>query len=130
MNGKFKDIGMKAVFSDLSKDGFFVNFAREYKSQFGKIINVGCPSCRAKAWDDYLKLFKMEKSKSNYELKAKYNGIQLGFNGKPMRNGEFSDPEARKLIKLHPKGEDLFSIVPKKEVKKELKEPKKAKAKK
>lgn len=113
MDAKFKDIGMKAVFADTSKGGLFLEFNKDYKKSFGKNINVSCPKCRVEAWEKYLKSFEMSKS-GNYELKAKYNGIQLGFNGKPLRNGEFTDAEAKKLIKDHPKGEGLFSKVPEK----------------
>jgi len=112
MNAKWKDIGMRAVFSDKSKDGFFVQFLREYKKEFGSNINPSCPKCRHEYWENYLNLFKMAESKSGYVLKAKYNGIQLGHGGKPMRNGEFTDAEAKKLIKIHALGEGLFDKIP------------------
>lgn len=113
MDAKFKNIGMRAVFSDMSKDGLLVQFNTEYRKKFGTNINISCPKCRASAWGDYLKLFQMEKNKSDYVLKAKYEGIQLGFGGKPMINGKFTDAEAKKLISLHPMGENLFSSIPK-----------------
>lgn len=115
MDAKYKDIGLKAVFSDKTKDGLFVQFLREYEREFGEKINPSCPKCRARYWDNYLKSFEMaieKKAKSGYVLKGKYNGIQLGHGGKPMRNGEFTDAEAKKLIKIHALGEGLFSVIP------------------
>jgi hypothetical protein len=119
MDIKFYLIGFKAVFSDTTRNGLFIQFNRQYKKRFGKNVTFSCPKCKAKAWDDYLKTLKPTKmANSNYILKNKYNGIQLGFGGKPMRNGEFTDAEAKKLIKSHSLGEALFSKLPEKVIKK------------
>ena len=126
MDKRYKKYGQKAVFTDTSRNGLLVNFNREYKEKFGKNINISCLKCRQEAWDNYLKLFEMSKS-GNYKLKGIYNGIQISFGGKPLRNGEFTDKEAKELIKTHPLGEGLFEVLPKEEPKKA---PKKRVAKK
>lgn len=61
-------------------------------------------------------------NKSKYTLKAKYNGIQLGVNGQPIRNGEMTDKQAFELLKKHPRGAELFDVIPvkTKAVKKEV----------
>lgn len=121
MSEEFLQYGKQAVFGDLSKDGLLFRFLSEYKLIFGKEkINLSCSKCKNDVWDSYTNLFKM-KTKSNYVLKAKYNGIQNGFSGQPLRNGEMTDEQALHLLKTHPKGKELFDKIPEKE---EVKKPK------
>lgn len=49
----------------------------------------------------------------DYRLKAKYNGIQLGTNGRPIRNGEMNNKIAKELLENHPHGKELFDVMPK-----------------
>jgi len=129
MSEEFLKYGKKTVFGDLSKDGLLFRFLSEYNAIFGeKKHNLSCSSCREKIWNNYLNLFKMKKSNTDYILKAKYNGIQDGFSGQPLRNGEITKSQALKLIKNHPKGEDLFDFIPE-NVSEDLKEKKAPKSK-
>lgn len=50
--------------------------------------------------------------KCDFVLKAKYNGIQLGTNGQPIRNGEMNNKIARELLLKHPAGALLFDKMP------------------
>lgn len=54
-----------------------------------------------------------EAIKCDYVLKLKYNGIQLGTNGRPIRNGEITNAIGKQLIKEHPHGLALFDKYPK-----------------
>jgi hypothetical protein len=127
MNEEFLKYGKQTVFGDLSKDGLLFRFLSEYNRKFGeKKHNLSCSTCREDIWNNYLNLFKMKKSNSEYVLKAKYNGIQDGFSGQPLRNGEITEAQALNLIKTHPKGKDLFEFIPEK-VSEDTKEVKVAK---
>lgn len=48
----------------------------------------------------------MADNKCNYELKGKYNGV-YGYT-----NEELTDKKAEKLVKKHPRGHDLFAVLP------------------
>jgi hypothetical protein len=127
MNEEFLKYGKQTVFGDLSKGGLLFRFLSEYNRKFGeKKHNLSCSTCREDIWNNYLNLFKMKKSNSEYVLKAKYNGIQDGFSGQPLRNGEITEAQALNLIKTHPKGKDLFEFIPEK-ISEEPKEKKVAK---
>lgn len=114
MNDEFLKKGFKAVFSDTSKDGLLFNFLIAYKKKFKtNSLNPSCSSCRMEYWTNYINLFKnIKMEKSKYILKKKYNGINLGATGQPLRNGEFTDVQAKELLKKHPKGADLFQFIP------------------
>lgn len=115
MNEEYLKYGKQTVFGDLSKDGLLFRFLSEYNAIFGeKKHNLSCTSCKNEIWNNYLNLFKMKTPKSEYVLKAKYNGIQDSFSGQPLRNGEITEAQALKLIKTHPKGKDLFEFIPEK----------------
>lgn len=49
----------------------------------------------------------MSDNKCNYEIKGKYNGV-WGYD-----NDSLTDKKAKKLIKDHPRGVELFAIYPK-----------------
>ena len=54
-----------------------------------------------------------------YQLKPKYNGIPLKFGSSVMvTNTNITKEYAKFLIKNHPRGEGLFNVLPKPEVKK------------
>lgn len=119
MNEKYLKYDMATVFRDTTKGGLLLNFLRDYKKHFntGK-LNPSCSSCRLEYWRNYINLFKnKEMEKSKYILKLKYNGINLGATGQPIRNGEMTDKQAEELIKNHPKGKDLFDFIPEPKIK-------------
>lgn len=114
MTDKYIKYGKAAIFRDKSRDGLLIQFLKEYKVKFGGgVLNVDCSRCRAEYWNNYINSFKMkEPVKCDYELHKKYNGIQLGTNGQPIRNGEMTNEIAKELLDKHPHGAKLFSVIP------------------
>jgi len=113
MRSIYKEYGKSRTFGDKSKGGLFSSFLKEYRDHFGVSVTPGCNKCLTKYWSDYENLFIMkEEVKCAFRLKAKYNGIQIGANGQPIRNGEMTDEIALELMNWHPLHEDLFDIVP------------------
>jgi len=110
-------------------------FNQDYFKKFGKEITcLTCIGGFKKKFNEYINS-EMKAEDLKYKLKAKYNGIPLGF-GKSGRavNGKITKQQAEYLAKNHPKGKDLFEIfteAEKKEKKTSKKEAeKKPKAKK
>ena len=129
MSEEFLNHSYKTVFSDTSKGGLLFRFLTEYRNHFktGK-LNPACSTCRVEYWTNYINLFKIKKmEKSKYILKSKYNGINLGATGQPLRNGEFTDEQAKELLEKHPRGKELFEFIPVQE-KKEVAKPRKKRA--
>lgn len=91
-----------------------IDFASDFKKKFNREICISCESSFIADFKKYINT--MEAKKSNYKLKAKYNGIPLG-HGKRGRltNENMNDKDALYLIKNHPKGKDLFEVFPKEE---------------
>jgi len=102
------------IFRDKSKDGLLVNFLKDYKNEFGGSIIVGCAKCLNSYHYEFQKKYMMNKPKEahGFELKQKYNGIQLGANGQPRRNGEMTEKQAIQLLEKHPAGKELFEKIP------------------
>ena len=115
-----------AIFRDKSKGGLLSQFLKEYKEQFGGSITPSCNKCLNGYYYNYLNsLTKMEEeNKCNYELRLKYNGIKCKKTGRPVRNADMTDKQAKLLIKYHPAGGKLFSKIPV-----EVEEPKKIRKK-
>jgi hypothetical protein len=89
-------------------------FANDFKNKFNREICVTCESNFKADFEKYIN--NMETKKSEYKLKAKYDGISLGFGKKGrLSNDNMNDNDARYLIKNHPRGEELFESLPKKE---------------
>jgi len=102
-----------AIFRDKSKGGLLSIFLKEYKEQFGGSINPSCRKCLNSYYGNYINSLNMsELVKCDYELHAKYNGIQLGANGQPIRNGEMTNKKAKELLEKHPHGAKLFVKIP------------------
>ena len=104
----------EAIFKDKTRGGLLSQFLKEYQEQFNVITTPGCRKCLDRYFNNYLKLTAMapETNKCDYELHKKYNGIQLGTNGQPIRNGEMTNEIAKELLEKHPHGAKLFSIIP------------------
>ena len=113
MDVRYLGIGKENVFS--TKGVFLIPFCKEYQKKFGVVkMNLSCSSCKNTYWNKYTKLFIMSnKVECDYELKSMYNGITSKPNGNPIRNGEMTNAIAKDLISKHPKGEALFSKLPK-----------------
>ncbi len=97
--------------------GLLLEFAKAYQSAFNTKLNVGCGMCITDAYKR-LKSYKNRiemKQESKYKLKLKYQGAF--WKGRPLQNGSMTEEIAKDLIKNHPKGEGLFAVLPKKEVK-------------
>lgn len=109
--------GKSKTFGDKSKGGLFSCFLKEYKEHFKRSVIPSCGKCLAGYWRDYTNIFTEMKKEVNclFRLKAKYNGIQIGANGQPIRNGEMDDETAVKLLEWHPAHEELFDRLPSEE---------------
>lgn len=114
MNNSWLKYEKGVIFRDKSKGGLLSQFLKEYKKQFGGSINPSCRKCLNKYFTNYLNFINMKnEGKCDYVLKAKYNGIQLGVNGRPVRNGEMNNKTGKELMENHPHGVDLFEKYPK-----------------
>ena len=114
------------IFKGKDADGnrYLNQFLRDYERTFNITdFNAGCEKCLN---DYYIKLIthlemgNTTESKE-YQLKPKYNGIPLRF-GSPIlvTNANITKKYAEILIKNHPRGRDLFHVLP------EVKKPKAA----
>ena len=114
MRAIYKEYGKSRTYGDKSKGGLFSSFLKEYRDYFGVSVTPGCNKCLTKYWSDYENIFIMSKQviECSFRLKAKYNGIQLGANGQPIRNGEMTNEIAVELLEWHPLGVDLFDTIP------------------
>lgn len=86
-------------------------FSQDYFNKFGKEITcLTCIGGFENKFNEYINS-EMKAEDLKYKLKAKYNGIPLGF-GKSGRavNGKITKQQAEYLAKNHPKGKDLFEI--------------------
>lgn len=120
----------QSIFNDKKKGGLLVSFLTEYKEHFKlNTVNASCAKCFNSYYENYLNSLPMakeikEKVECDYVLHKKYNGIQLGTNGRPIRNGEMTNEVAEQLLKEHPHGAKLFEIMPEQLKKKETSENK------
>ena len=80
----------ETIFRDKRKGGLLVSFAIAYQKETGKQLNVNCGKCMTVAYNEminkYSETMSKEPVKCDYELHEKYNGIQLGANGDPIRS--------------------------------------------
>lgn len=92
-----------------------LDFAKDYKELFNQELNcLNCVRSFDNEFNKYIKAMGLEEKKqSDYRLKAKYDGISFGF-GKRGRvfNKTITNKEAEELLKSHPKGKDLFEVMP------------------
>ncbi len=61
-------------------------------------------------------------SKCLFKLRHKYNGIQLGHSGRPIRNDEITNEIGLELLEKHPRGALLFEKMPSEEEIEQLKD--------
>ena len=136
----------ESIFRDKSKGGLLVHFTIAYNKETNTVLDINCPLCFNQAYKrmelKYKK--KMETNvKCDWKLHEKYNGINIGTNGDPIRNGEMTNDVAKELHDWHPNGDSLFEIMPthnvtvkqreeeeKKKIAKDLSDRKKEQAKK
>lgn len=112
------DISKKDIFYGTDNNGnrYLGQFLRDYKEEFAPdVINAGCQGCLDQYYSNMVKKLNemgIEKNKSGYVLKAKYNGIPLKF-GSPIlvTNTNIDDKMGKYLIENHAKGAGLFESV-------------------
>ena len=88
-------------------------FAKDYKNYFNQELT--CINCESSFKNEFLKYIRTmsKEAKNDYELKPKYNGLPLGFGLRGrVYNGKITKKQADHLLKNHPKGEDLFKVLP------------------
>lgn len=111
---KWLEYSQGEIFGDRSKNGLLANFLKDYSTYFGVSVCATCIKQLNQYYQNFYKEFTMaqEEIKCDYRLKAKYNGMQIGANGAPIRNGEMTNEIAQRLLEWHPDGENLFDIMP------------------
>jgi hypothetical protein len=120
LDEKWLKYDIATIYADKRVGGLLISFLKEYKAYFN--LTSVCASCSGNFktyYQNYLNITKqenMETKKCDYELLAKYNGIQLGANGQPIRNGEMTNEIAKELLEKHPHGAKLFSVIPVQEI--------------
>lgn len=89
-------------------------FLADYVKEFGGTPNAGCSKCIK----DYLKKYNkklesMSKTKTNcdYELKSKYEGLQIGLTGRTVNNRNITNELAQELLCYH-EASKIFSKFP------------------
>ena len=102
---------------DVNGNRYLNQFLNDYERVFNITdFNVGCKKCLN---DYYIKLITHLQmgntiEPKEYQLKPKYDGIPLSF-GSPITvtNANITKKYAEKLLKNHPRGKDLFDVLPK-----------------
>ncbi|MBE99313.1 hypothetical protein [Flavobacterium coralii] len=95
-------------------------FLKEYTRLFGGSVNPGCNKCLTSYLDKYKKAMAKGENKSGYKLKAKYNGIPLGFGKRVLVTNENITEEYAEQLLQRPNGKDLFEVIPDKKQKEPL----------
>ena len=117
----WREIDKVAIFTGKDEHGnrYLSQFLKDYAATFNPdMINAGCQRCL----EDYytrtikeLNTMKEPKNESGYVLKPKYQGISLEFGSNIfVTNGNITKEYGDTLLEKHPKGAELFEIVPKK----------------
>ena len=113
--GKYK---AEEVLTETDKNGnrLISAFAKDYKTVFNQDI---CPTCKdfKEKFQKYLKkiqdMSNSDKKNSGFVLKKMYENIPLKFGSAIyVNNQNLTDDYAKELISSHPRGEELFDIIP------------------
>ena len=116
MNGFWLDKSIEFVIGGKSPDNvrYLKLFLADYVTEFGGTPNAGCAKCVK----DYLKKYNkklesMSKTKTNcsYELKSKYEGLQIGLTGRTVNNRNITNELAEELLCYH-EASKIFSKFP------------------
>jgi hypothetical protein len=113
-------IDKATIFTGHDENGnrYLSQFLKDYQQTFNPdLINAGCQRCLEDYYHKFTKyLSTMSKdTKTAYKLKAKYEGIPLAFGSRTqVYNSNLTDEMAEELIKNHPRGKELFEVVPEK----------------
>jgi hypothetical protein len=116
VNDFWLDKSIEFVIGGKSPDNvrYLKMFLADYVKEFGGTPNAGCSKCIK----DYLKKYKkklenMSKTKTNcdYELKAKYEGLQIGLTGRTVNNRNITNELAQELLCYH-EASKIFSKFP------------------
>ena len=95
-------------------------FNVDFKEKFNRNTCLSCTQDFAKDFQKYINTMSdKKKEQPKYLLKKKFDGISIGFNKGRAFNATLTEKQAKDLIKNHPKGKDLFEVIPKEEPKKE-----------
>lgn len=108
---------MQTIWADKRKGGLLVSFLNDYKRLAHLVtVNASCGNCFKDYYKHYLDLTENKENmadvKCDWKLHGKYNGINLNTQGRPIRNGEMTNEQALELYTKHPRGKDLFEIIP------------------
>lgn len=106
-------------------------FLQEYTRTFNESVNAGCSKCIQSYITKYQNKMKESENTSAYRLQPKYENIPLEFGSAVLvNNGNITDEYAKKLLKSHPRGEELFAKMPEAKVEPKAQPAKKGNAKK
>lgn len=88
-------------------------FLKDYREVFGGTVNAGCKRCINNYLQKFKSYMKTKKpnSESQYVLKPKYEGLQIGLTGVFVNNKNITDDLAKKLLKVHAP-EKIFAKYP------------------
>lgn len=90
-------------------------FAKDYRSIMHNDICPSCDDFKTK-YQNFIKkletMSKVENKNSGFVLKPMYDNITLHGSNVYFRNGTLTDEQAMELLENHPKGEDLFEMIP------------------
>jgi hypothetical protein len=109
------DYDKQTIWADKKRGGLLVSFLTDYREMFNQQVNASCKKCFENYYNNYLNStgqMEIKKNECDYELLAKYNGMQIGHGGRPIRNGEMTNKIAKELLEWHPLGEGLFKVTP------------------
>jgi hypothetical protein len=119
MQNSLHNIDWRKVSPSEIKTTYFDDFAKIYLETFGEKLSKGCKGCLMEKHLKLLqKLYSKQMENLAFSLKKKYQGIQ--FDGKVYNNGS-TLKEALYLLDKHPAKENLFDVVPVKEVREKVK---------
>lgn len=114
------DLDKVVIFKGNDENGnrYLNSFLRDYQEVFNvENLNASCSKCLEDYYTKFTKYLSTMKTKntSGYVLKAKYNGIPASFGSqKVITNQNITAKSAKALIKSHPKGKELFEVIPEK----------------